>query len=106
MIKQFVAFAALLGIAASRSVSSYHKKDYPVDETLFKFGYEFEVDFGYGFHFKGMTPSIFSLGIQGWKYGINAYSTIATTLHFEILDAYQFSSKFDLIPFYIIPFEF
>ena len=48
--------AALLGLAASRSVSSWMKTDSVSTNEWFTMDYELEADFGYGTHYYGVAP--------------------------------------------------
>lgn len=107
MNKAFV-LAALLGLAASKSVMEW---SYPssgsaknlVDVNHFTtIDYLFEFDFGYGSHYMGTDPAA---NMQAETYGVHAYSYVRATIDSEWFDFYQHSFEFELVPAYYAPYE-
>lgn len=94
--------AALLGLAASTSVSSWSKTDNLVTSDMLTLAYMGEFDFGYGSHYMGTDPSA---NQQAETYGIHLYSEAKLTLTAEFFEHYQWMAEFEFVPAYFAPYE-
>lgn len=94
--------AALLGLAASTSVSSWSKSDTLVSSSALTLAYMGEFDFGYGSHYMGTDPAA---NMQSETYGIHFYSEAQLTLTAEFFDHYMWMAEFEFVPAYFAPYE-
>ena len=110
-----LALAALLGFAASTSVSAWSQTYTPVNQPnwlVFQLTPSF--DFGYGTHWgvqsaDAMTANSYPLfGYPNWYteyYGVHLYSTAMLTLMVTVMNHRQIMGQYELWPVYVAPYR-
>lgn len=104
-MNKIIAVAALLGFAASKSVSAWQKADNLVSTDFFKADYSLEADFGYGTFYKGNEPVKGPGASNTEVYGTKIYSKVSAKLSLDILKHRQWTAEYTLVPVEIIPYQ-
>lgn len=101
-MNKFIALAALLGFAASKSVASYEKGDALVTNEWFNFRYDLWADVNYGTYYEGAGPSNAE---QTEIYGAGFYVEATATVSLDILKHRQLNAEFYVLPVDFSPYE-
>lgn len=104
-MKKFVAIAALLGFAASKSVSAWTKGDNLVNNEWLTVDYSLEADFGYGTFYEGHAPKEGIYPANAETYGVQIYSEATAKVEATILKHRKLTAEFTLVPINIVPFQ-
>ena len=100
--------AAFLGLAASRSVSSW---TYPTSGTpkvissseWFYLDFLTEADFGYGSIYMGMGPTETTMPYNTEMYGLQVYSYGETVFRLDAFKTYQWTGEYRFTPVNYVP---